>query len=614
MNPLRFPNLLLPVLLSLGSCAPHSTPEAAAQDRGRSDAPSGSMPRMEVRKKPRVLGPHAPRIGEWVADLEFRDTEGQSGRLSDVMEANGLILVMRDPDCPLSKKYTPRIKRLGKEAAQRGFGVLLVNPFDLATAEQDIRKYGLEGRYAVDEDGAIVQALAAHTTTEVFVVDGGWTLAYRGMIDDQYGLGFTRNAPDREYLAEAMTAIERGRRVEIPATEGQGCLLNVEIAPVRSSEVTYYERVSRIVQNRCVRCHRPGTAAPFKLTSYSDLSKRPEMIRFVVESGTMPPWSAVGEGGPWRNDARLTEAERRDLLHWLKNGMPKGDPETEPLPIEYPQGWTIEPDLIVDIPPNEVAAEGALDYIYRYAQASNGEERYIKAVEILPGAPEVVHHILFWNESPEYFEGWQNQDPSTAGKFEILERYIAMMVPGQEATLFPKHFGRPLPPNASLKVQFHYTPNGRTVTDATKIGFEFVDAKPTRYVESNVSADFRFEIPPHAKNHPVTGEFRFPHDGDVLSLLPHGHLRAKAFRVWHVTPDGTETLLLDIPEYDFNWQLSYEYLRPLAVSKGDVLRATGWYDNSSDNPNNPAPDEAVRFGRQTTQEMMVIFFQWSPRY
>ncbi len=572
------------------------------------------MPRMEVRKKPRVLGPHAPRVGELLRDLPFEDAEGKNGKLSELMGKNGLLLIMRDPDCPLSKKYAPRIKRLANEASELGFGFLLVNPYDTASAQQDIELYGFSARYAIDSQQKIVQALAANTTMEAFVVDAGWTLSYRGMIDDQYGLGFTRQEPEREYLTEALLDLVDGRAVAIPATEGQGCLLSVDIEPPDRGEITYYERVSRILQNRCGRCHRPATAAPFTLNSYSAAKRRAPMIRLVVEKDVMPPWFSVGDTGPWRNDARLTADEKRDLLAWIDNGMPAGDPETEPLPILYPKGWSIEPDLIVDIPPNEVPAEGILDYIYRYGTADLDEERYIKAVEVLPGAPEVVHHILFWNEAPDLFQGWKDRDPAVVGEFEILERYIAMMVPGQEATRFPRNFGRSLPPKASLKVQFHYTTSGRAVTDGTKIGFEFADERPQRIVESNVATAFHFEIPPHAKSHAITGEYVFPIDGTILSLLPHGHLRAMSYKVWLVGLDGEETLLLDIPDYDFNWQLSYEYQKPLEVPKGSVLKATGWYDNSAENPANPNPEETVRFGRQTTAEMMVIFFQWSPRF
>ena len=603
------------VLLAAAALACARGPEASLRNDVTDSTQEGataSLPRMEVRKKPRVFGRHAPRMGEWIPDLAFEDADGRPGKLSDEMGENGLIVVMRDPDCPLCKKYAPRIKRLKDDADRLGFGYLLVNPYDRETAQRDVEMYGFSGRYAVDRDERLVQALAANTTTEAFVIDAGWTLVYRGMIDDQYGLGYTRNLPDREYLTDALADVAAGRTVRVPATEGQGCLLNVAIEPVERPRVTYYERVSRILQNRCQRCHRPGTAAPFSLSSYGDAKRRAAMIELVVSEGTMPPWFSVGDTGPWRNDARLLEEERRDLLRWIRDGMPAGDPEHEPLPVSYPEGWTIEPDLVVDIPPNEVPAEGVLDYIYRYAETGVDEERYIKAVEILPGAPGVVHHILFWNESPELLEGWRSRDPEVVGKFEILEHFIAMMVPGQEATVFPHGFGRSLPADSTLKVQFHYTPNGVASTDATRIGFEFSDEKPLRIVESNVSADFKFAIPPHAKNHEVTGRFTFPIDGSILSLLPHGHLRAKSFRIELIRPDGSEELLLDIPDYDFNWQLAYEYMKPLEVEKGSILQATGWYDNSPQNPWNPDPEATVRFGRQTTQEMMVLFFQWSP--
>jgi hypothetical protein len=338
------------------------------------------------------------------------------------------------------------------------------------------------------------------------------------------------------------------------------------------------------------------------------------MIGLVVEEGSMPPWFSVGDTGPWRNDARLTADEKRDLLTWIEDKTPAGDPAHAPRPIRYPGGWTIEPDLIVEIPANEVPAEGVLDYRYGYADTGLKEDRWVTAVEILPGQPQVVHHILFWNEPQEYYEGWVKRDPDVVGKFEILERYIAMMVPGQEATRFPKDYGRLLPANSTLKVQFHYTPDGKAVTDRTRIGFKFADEPPTRIVESNVATQFKFEIPPHAENYVITGDYIFPIDGTLMSLLPHGHYRAKRFHAELILPDGKQELLLEVSKYDFNWQLNYEFERRRDVPKGTILRATGWYDNSAGNPENPDPEQTVKFGRQSTSEMMVIFFQWSPRF
>ncbi|MAB80326.1 MAG: hypothetical protein CMJ89_13310 [Planctomycetes bacterium] len=593
--------------ISTGCGSSHEA--ALSQDK----TASSSMPHMQVRTQPRVLGPHAPRVGKWVADLRFRDVDGKALKLSDVAGRNGLILAMRDPDCPLSKRYTPRIKRLESEAAAQGFGLLLVNPYDRESALRDIDLYALDLPYAVDENEEIARALSVNTTTEFFVIDAAQTLAYRGMIDDQYGLAFAKQKASNTYLLDALADLSSGRNVAVPATEAQGCLLSIGDGPSMPAKVTYQKHVSRIIQKRCQRCHRPGTAAPFSLMSYGDARRRAPMIRLALEEGFMPPWFSVGETGPWSNDARLTTEEKRDLLSWIANGMPEGDPSHAPLPVNYPDGWAIEPDLIVEFPSNDVPAEGVLDYLYQYATADLREERWIKAVEILPGAPQVVHHILFWNESPEYYEGWKKRDPAVVGKFELIERYFAMMVPGQEATRFPKGYGRLLPAQAPLKVQFHYTPDGRAVTDQTRIGFEFSEKPPQRFVESNVSAQFKFAIPPHAENYEISGDFTFPINGTLLSLLPHGHLRAKSFRVDLVLPDGTEELLLDVPQYDFNWQMNYVFEQPREVPKGAVLRATGWYDNSADNPANPDPEQTVRFGRQTTQEMMVIFFQWSPR-
>ena len=143
-----------------------------------------------------------------------------------------------------------------------------------------------------------------------------------------------------------------------------------------------------------------------------------------------------------------------------------------------------------------------------------------------------------------------------------------------------------------------------------RIGFDFADEPPATEVRTSSAAETEFIIPPHEKNHAVTADVRFRSAATIVSFAPHMHLRGSAFRYDLILPDGTTTTVLDIPRFDFNWQLRYKLREPLDVPAGAILRATGWFDNSADNPANPNPDSAVPFGEQTSDEMMIGYFEW----
>ena len=123
-------------------------------------------------------------------------------------------------------------------------------------------------------------------------------MIFHGAIDDQYGLGYSLDAPTRSYLADALEAMLAGKQPLVAATSAPGCALD---SGAKSSEiaVTYHNRISRIVQRNCIECHRDGGVAPFSLASHEDLTAHAGMIREVVEAGTMPPWFArASEGQP----------------------------------------------------------------------------------------------------------------------------------------------------------------------------------------------------------------------------------------------------------------------------------------------------------------------------
>lgn len=571
--------------------------------------------KLEFERPPIVLGADAPRLGEWIEDLELTALDGSTSRLSQVAGERGLVIALRDVECPLSKRYSPRLVELEAELATRGFGLVYLGVQDREACARDVESHGLGARYAVDADGRIAARLAAETTTEVFVLDAARTLVYRGMIDDQYGLGFARPQPEREYLLEALDAVAAGERVRAGATQAQGCLLEVQASSERPP-LTWHERVGRVVQNRCEGCHRDGGVAPFALSTPEQVAKRGRMIAFAVEEGRMPPWFAEEGSGPWANHLGLTALEKHDLLAWLKGGAPAGDAAHAALPRTYTDGWTIgEPDLVVPMPePFTVPAEGVVDYQTFHARIDLPEDRWIKAVEIRPGARQVVHHVLVFLEDPELQRRAERGDRAAARALQGGEDgFFAGTVPGQLGITYPAGTGKLLPAKAWLKFQLHYTPNGSEAIDRSEVGFVFAEPGEELVEVRTTSALSRnFEIPPGAFDFEVSGDYVFPEDAAIHSLFPHTHLRGMRFLFTLVGADGTSEELLPLPEYDFNWQLAYDLATPRRVRAGTILRATAWYDNTEGNPNNPDPTRAVGFGEQTSDEMMIGYVNWVP--
>ncbi|MBM3834170.1 MAG: hypothetical protein FJ403_13055 [Verrucomicrobia bacterium] len=177
-------------------------------------------------------------------------------------------------------------------------------------------------------------------------------LIYRGAVDDQYGLGYSRPAPQSRYLRDALDAMLAHQPPQVPATTAPGCVLE---APrnAAAARITYHARVSRILQQHCAECHRPGGVAPFSLLTYSDVISHAGMIRKQANKGVMPPWFAapVHPGPtPWANDRTLPAQDKTDLITWLNGERLEGNPADAPLARQFPKEWEIgEPDLIAPL-------------------------------------------------------------------------------------------------------------------------------------------------------------------------------------------------------------------------------------------------------------------------
>ncbi len=375
------------------------------------------------------------------------------------------------------------------------------------------------------------------------------------------------------------------------------------ISDAETENVTYSNQISRIFQRRCQSCHRPGEVAPFALTSYADASNWSETIAEVVREGRMPPWHASPEHGRFKNDPRLTADEKKLIVAWVAAGSPEGDPSQLPKPIEWADGWRIgKPDVVLTMPKQfEVPATGTVDYQYYMVDPGFKEDKWIRAAECRPDNRAVTHHIVIFLQP-----GGGSSVQSKGGfGFDML----AATAPGMPPLNLPDGHARFVPAGSKLVFQMHYTPNGTAQSDQSSVGLVFADAATVKKeVRADAALNMFFKIPPGDKDHVLTARYRFSQDTILFSLLPHMHLRGKSFRIEAKYPDGNGEILLDVPNYEFNWQHIYQLAEPKHLPEGTELHCTAHYDNSADNPKNPNPEAAVSFGLQTAQEMMVGMF------
>ena len=571
-----------------------------------------------VRQGPKRLIPGDHGVGRLMPDLPLTDIDGQAFSLSRYQDKVSLVIAFTNTSCPICKKYTPSLAAIERDYASQNVAFLFVNPTSsdkLETIRSIIADNKLDGHYVRDDKLQLASALNATHTTDVFVLDAKRTVVYRGAVDDQYGFGYAIEQPRVEYLRATLDAMISGERPEFGATEAPGCRLDFEVAATAPTldSVTYHNQVSRIMANHCVECHRDDGVGPFSLEDFESVASQSGSIRRVVVDDIMPPWFAArstgDEASPFINDCSLSSHDKKTLLAWLSSGKVEGNADDAPIPRKFTSGWQIgEPDLVIQLPkPIAVKASGTMPYENVIVETGFTEDRYVKALEVKPTARQVVHHCLVFVLPPANGKGSSKAERD--GDDES-DGFFAAYAPGYDALEFNDGYGKVIPAGSRLKFQLHYTPNGTATSDQSMIGIIFAEKAPERLVNVAAVAQHRLAIPPNTDNYKVVANITVPKESTVLAFFPHMHLRGKAFRYEAIMPDGITKTLLDIPRYDFNWQLSYRLAEPLTLPAGAILRATAWYDNSVNNPANPDPNRTVPWGPQTFDEMMIGYVEY----
>jgi hypothetical protein len=441
-----------------------------------------------------------------------------------------------------------------------------------------------------------------------------------------------------------------------------GCAIAADSST--ASPVTFNKDILPILEKNCQSCHRPGQVAPMSLLSYQETRPWAKAIKTAVTTKKMPPWFADPNYGHFINDRSLKQSDIDKLVKWVDSGAAEGNPKDAPAPVQWPKGgWNIQPEIVLDMPPRDVPAKGVLEWELIALPSPFKSDTWVTSMEILPGDASVVHHICFsfekhrpttvynryeWVQVPRDETG--NPTPGNTGFAELPGMIIATRDVGStEVKLRQGHptlkqnldfcylpgatyddyrdwnAGKLVPAGSDIIVSLHYTTNGKAVTDRTKIGFTVAKTPPAKkFVVQGAGEDTpvtaptlandravfasaynpEFKIPPNTGNYLAPPmDITFLKDVEIVRLRPHAHVRGKSAQYTVTYPDGREEIVLNVPRYDFNWQLSYG--TSLKFPKGTRMRFEFRYDNSVNNKFNPDPNRWVYQGFQSWEEMMA---------
>jgi mono/diheme cytochrome c family protein len=433
----------------------------------------------------------------------------------------------------------------------------------------------------------------------------------------------------------------------------------VAAGPIAAAAPTFNKDVAPILYKNCVSCHQPESMAPMSLLDYKTARPYARAIRAAVESRTMPPWFADPQYGHFSNNPSLSDKDIQTIKAWVDGGAREGDAKDLPPQPVFAAGFKLgPPDIIIDIGQDFVIPPGD-DVRKTFTVPTNFTEgKWIRAAEVLPGNPELVHHVhLGMSAAPgpdvEPDEEGQPRQPkrqpgddgrsqelweplhdgqkrlrdsapivndACAGNLPALPSLgatgaeggsFATMLPGKGPDIFDPigdgSMAKWIPAGAMLSFSMHYAKVNKPATERTRVGLYLAKRVPDSPVRRMDVRNHYFYIPPGANRQEVKRCITFPADRKLLSITPHMHYRGKEARYELVRPDGRREALLYVPNYNFNWQLTYRFQEPVFVEKGSQLIVTFHYDNSRVNRMNPDPTKILRWGDRSEDEMMTTW-------
>ena len=386
---------------------------------------------------------------------------------------------------------------------------------------------------------------------------------------------------------------------------------------------TWSSEVAEIFYEKCAKCHHNGGGAPFPLMTHEDVSLVASSIYDAVYQEKMPPWPPNNPSAEFLHDRALNSSEKTTILDWMLSGYPEGTPSETPPPPVFNEGSILgDGDLQVQIPTYASKAIANDDYVCFSLPTNLTEQRVIKAVEVIPGNPEIVHHVLVYvDENGTEVTDTTGGDCASPSSFNT--KLVGAFTPGATPIIFPNQdpikLGATVGAGAKIYLNMHYPIGSYGLVDSTKVIFHFYPPGETDVREVSSAPllyNYNFNLPANqitniGAAYPTSGTTQS--DISIFSIFPHMHLLGKEIGAYGIKPGQDTVRLIHIPHWDFDWQDFYKFRYLQKLPAGSRLKSYGTYDNTASNIHNPfSPPQAVQFGLNTTDEMFVTYLQYLP--
>lgn len=429
------------------------------------------------------------------------------------------------------------------------------------------------------------------------------------------------------------------------------CSKTTEEAGEAASRAMTFNEIAPILFDNCATCHRPidsgglrqgsgvqavsatsGPAqassaddpicvagAPFSVLDYESVRRNARRIASAVQRRAMPPWLPEPGHGVFAGERRLSDDQIALIAKWVESGAPEGNPADAPKPPTFSGGWQLgTPDLVLTLPEPYVLQPGSRDVFRNFViPVPINATRYVRAVEFRADRPQVLHHADLAIDLGRVSRVLDRAEPgpgfSTMDGGQVYNVYG--WSPGKVPVMEAADNAWTLEPGTDFVLLLHMIAGSQSETVQPLIGLFFSDTPPTRTPISVKLEAQGIAIPAGDSNYLVEDSYILPVDVDAVSIYPHAHYLGKEMRGTATLPDGSQTDLLWIRQWDFRWQDRYRYRSPVFLPRGTRLSMRFTYDNSAANPNNRNdPPQRVRSGPRSIDEMGQLWIEVVPRH
>tara|TARA_R110002167_G_scaffold144413_3_gene334615 strand:+ start:25096 stop:26853 length:1758 start_codon:yes stop_codon:yes gene_type:complete len=539
---------------------------------------------------------------ERVGDFSLLDQNGKFHHIAWYDDHKAIAFLVQVNGSAATRSAAAEYERLQAQFDAQGIEFMMINPLgqarDLVQAE--VATLGTSLPVLIDDAQIVSQAMGVQRSGETFLFDPRtFEVIYRGPVSG---------------LQSALGEVAAGQAISAPMLAMTGADVDYQSSQqIAQHGVSYSEDVAPIIEQNCASCHRVGGIAPFAMDSHAMLQGWSPMIREVLMTKRMPPGQLDPHVGKFSNDYNLAVADQQKLIQWIEAGSVK-DGSVDPLAeLTWPESkWAFgEPDLIVKLPPQNIPATGILEYRTVIVPFEGlDRDRWVRASEYLAGDRQVLHHTLNAVMQPG-----ETRPRGFLGEVDPNAAYITPYIPGAEPHIEKPNTGGLLKAGSKLALQLHYTTMGKETVDASEIGIWFYpdDQIPQERLSSECACIFPDKwtnIPAYDPDFEQQQSITIEADAYLQSFIPHMHFRGKSMSFAAHFPNGEVEQLINIANYNYNWQIDYKLEEPVFVPAGTKIVVTAAYDNSSQNKANPDPARTVPWGDQSWDEMFFGQVYW----